>query len=172
MSNAVRDALRSDLPRIVEIYNAAVKSRIATADLAPVTVESRERWFEGHSSTRFPLWVYEEGSRVVAWIGVQQFRERAAYSRSAEFSLFVDTGFQHRGIGELLLRRMIERCPSLGIDVLVGLIFAHNKPSLSLARKAGFRRWGYLYGVTEIDGIKRDVAIFGLRVNAKVKARI
>ncbi|HRU81892.1 MAG TPA: hypothetical protein P5168_05025, partial [Candidatus Methanomethylicus sp.] len=85
MSNAVRDALRSDLPRIVEIYNAAVESRIATADLAPVTVESRERWFESHSSTRFPLWVYEEGGRVVAWIGVQQFRERAAYSRSAEF---------------------------------------------------------------------------------------
>lgn len=36
-----RDATEHDLPAIVEIYNAAVATRMATAQLEPVTVEER-----------------------------------------------------------------------------------------------------------------------------------
>ena len=41
----IRNAVDGDLERIVEIYNAAIPGRLATADTAPVSVEARRGWF-------------------------------------------------------------------------------------------------------------------------------
>lgn len=38
-SIGVRDAVEADLPAIVDIYNASIPGRMATADAEPVTVE-------------------------------------------------------------------------------------------------------------------------------------
>ena len=43
----IRDALEADLPAIVEIYNEAIRGRISTAQLEPVSVEQRQPWFRG-----------------------------------------------------------------------------------------------------------------------------
>ena len=40
----IRDAVEADLPAIIKIYNAAIATRIATAQLEPVTLENRRRW--------------------------------------------------------------------------------------------------------------------------------
>ena len=37
----IRDAVESDLPAIIKIYNAAIVTRIATAQLETVTLEER-----------------------------------------------------------------------------------------------------------------------------------
>jgi phosphinothricin acetyltransferase len=169
MGGLIRDAKIEDLPRIVEIYNGAIPGRLATADLEPVTVTSRMRWFEEHGPKRYPLWVYEQEGVILAWISLQPFRDRPAYSPSAEFSIYVDPAHQKEGLGSLLLQNMIDYCPQIGIKVLLGLIFGHNKPSLQLVKKFGFKRWGCMYGVTELDGKKRDVVIVGLRIKAKRK---
>ena len=54
-----RLATPADLPAIVAIYNSTVASRMVTADLTPVSVESRQRWFEEHRPESRPLWVLE-----------------------------------------------------------------------------------------------------------------
>ncbi|MCC8133486.1 MAG: hypothetical protein LUG96_14305 [Tannerellaceae bacterium] len=53
-----RNAIRTDLPEIVAIYNSTVPSRIVTADTKPVTVESRIAWFEEHTPEKdlYGLW--------------------------------------------------------------------------------------------------------------------
>lgn len=45
MSVRFEYATHDELPRIVEIYNEIIPSRLATADLEPVSVASRENWF-------------------------------------------------------------------------------------------------------------------------------
>ena len=37
----IRDATEADLPAIVDIHNAAIASRVSTAQLEPVTVENQ-----------------------------------------------------------------------------------------------------------------------------------
>ncbi|MGF6848058.1 L-amino acid N-acyltransferase YncA [Chitinophaga sp. W3I9] len=54
MSLQFRHATEADLPRIVEIYNTTIASRMVTADTSPVTVESRLPWFHAHNNTRRP----------------------------------------------------------------------------------------------------------------------
>ena len=56
----VRDARIEDLPGIMEIYNAAVLTRMSTADTDPVHPDSRQRWFAEHNPQHRPLWVLDD----------------------------------------------------------------------------------------------------------------
>ena len=47
---------------IVEIYNQAVLLRGATADLTPLSVESRKSWFHDHTPESRPIWVMQEST--------------------------------------------------------------------------------------------------------------
>ena len=158
-----RPALPQDLPSIVEIYNQTIPSRSVTADLEPVSVESRKSWFEQHTGAR-PLWVLEQEQRIIAWLSVSSFYGRPAYDNTAELSLYVSDGWRRRGVGSYLLAAAIAHAPRLDLDTLLGFIFGHNEPSLELFERHGFSRWGLLPGIAVLDGIKRDVVIVGRRV--------
>ena len=164
MPFSYRLAARGDLARIVDIYNATIPSRRVTADTLPVSVESRVPWFEEHDPDRRPLWVVEAEGRIAAWLSFSSFYGRPAYSRTAELSVYVHESFRKRGLGSYLLAQAISRAPSLELDTLLGFIFAHNEPSLSLFEKYGFARWGALPRVALLDGVERDLLILGRRV--------
>ncbi|MFB2833178.1 N-acetyltransferase family protein [Floridanema evergladense] len=161
----LRDAIESDLPIIVEIYNAAIPGRIAAGDVQPVTVESRLIWFREHKPNSRPVWVAEIDEVIVGWLSFQPFcYNRPAYRYTAELSIYISANYRGCGVGGFLLKAAIDKSPALGIKTLLGYIFAHNQPSLRLFQKMGFQQWGYLPGVGELDGIERDLVIVGLRL--------
>lgn len=164
MPLAHRPATRSDLPRIVEIYNSTVASRLVTADTHPVSIESRVLWFDEHSPGSRPLWVVEADGRVVAWLSFSSFYGRPAYDKTAEISLYIDEAHRKQGLGSYFLAEAIAYAPSLELDTLLGFIFGHNLPSLALFEKFGFARWGVLPRVAALDSIERDLVIVGKRV--------
>lgn len=160
----VRDALETDLPAIVEIYNATIPGRMVTADTEPVTVDSRRPWFRAHNPRTRPLWVVEEEGEVCAWLSFNSFYGRPAYDQTAELSLYVARTHRQRGIGRMLLERAIARAPACEIRTLLGFVFGHNEPSLRLFERNGFMRWGHFPRVAVLDGIERDLVILGRRV--------
>ncbi len=159
-----RLATETDLPRIVEIYNATIASRMVTADMQPVTVEARTRWFHDHSPNFRPLWVVEESNAVVAWLSFSAFYGRPAYNRTAELSVYVHESYRRLHIGHDLLRDANMHAPTIGVDTLLGFIFAHNLPSLNLFQSFGFQRWGYLPSVARLDDQDIDLVVVGRRV--------
>ncbi|RMG09886.1 MAG: N-acetyltransferase family protein [Cyanobacteria bacterium J055] len=163
----IRDASISDLPDIVAIYNAAIGDRMATADTDPVSTDSRERWYRSHDPKERPLWIAEAEEKMVGWLSFELFYGRPAYQATAEISIYVAPYYHSRGIGQHLLERAIARGPDLGLKTLVAYIFAHNTPSLRLFEKCGFREWGYLPRVAELDGIERDLIIMGRRLRER-----
>ena len=162
----VRDAVASDLPGIVAIYNSTVALRTVTADVDPVTVQSREAWFAEHGPDRHPLWIAERDGEMLGWLSFSSFYKRAAYDRTAELSIYVAESRRRNGIGGALLKRAIAHAPTIGIDSLIGLAFAHNAPSVTLFEAHGFARWGFLPRVCVVDGVERDVVLLGLRTSA------
>ena len=156
-----RHATRADLPAIVDIYNATIPSRMVTADLEPVSLESRIPWFEQHRPGFRPLWVATQSNRVAGWLSFSTFYGRPAYDKTAEISVYVRDEFRHQGLGSYLLTQAVAHAPSIKVDRLIGFVYAHNRPSLDLFLKTGFQRWGELPGVTSLDGIERDVVILG-----------
>ena len=166
----IRDAVEADLPAIVEIYNATVPSRIVTADLEAVSVESRLPWFREHSPNWHPFWVAESDGALAAWLSFQSFHGRCAYRGTAEVSVYVHKEFRRRGFAMRLLEAAIARSPALGLNVLLALIFGHNEASLELFARLGFQRWGHLPRIARLDDVERDLVIMGLRVDAAGQA--
>ncbi|ACT04470.1 GNAT family N-acetyltransferase [Paenibacillus sp. JDR-2] len=160
----IRDARVEDLPRIVEIYNSTIASRRVTADLEPVSVESRMRWYDEHSPDFRPLWVLEEDGKMLAWLSFQSFYGRPAYNATAEISIYIDQEYRARGIGSFLIQKSLEASPGLGLRTLLGFVFGHNEPSLALLRKFGFEEWANLPKVAELDGVERDLIILGRKI--------
>jgi len=160
----IRDATEKDLPTIVAIYNAAIATRMSTAQLDPVSVEQRLPWFREHSAEHHPLWVAEADDCVAGWLSFHSFVTRCAYRGTAEISVYVHEDFRRRGVGRSLLERAIGWSTALEITALVGLIFGHNRPSLELFQRAGFERWGLLPRVARVEDIERDLVIVGRHI--------
>jgi len=161
VADPIRNATTADLSAIVEIYNSAIPGRMATADTEFVSADARREWFARHDPERRPLWVLERGGRLVGWLSFESFYGRPAYASTAELSVYVAATAHRTGAGSALLQRAIERAPELGIETLLGFIFAHNGPSVALFRSHGFEQWAHLPGVAVLDGVKRDLLIFG-----------
>jgi L-amino acid N-acyltransferase YncA len=166
MTLTYRDATLDDLPGIVAIYNSTVPSRLVTADLEPVSVESRLAWFHAHGPRARPLWVVEDGGKVIAWLSFTDFYGRPAYLRTAEVSIYLAESARGKGLGKQLLEAALAQAPSLGIDTVLGFVFGHNEPSLRLFRSFDFEPWGTLPRVAVLDGIERDLVILGRRMAA------
>lgn len=160
-----RIAGQKDLLRIVEIYNSTVSSHRVTADTEPVSVSSRQSWFDAHNAEKYPLWVIEDlHNEVIGWASFQPFYGRPAYAGTAEVSVYLDESCRGKGIGERILQYCIEMAPLLNITTLLGFIFEHNKPSLALFEKKGFSRWGALPGIALLGDREYGLCILGRRV--------
>jgi acetyltransferase len=57
---------------------------------------------------------------------------------SAEFAVAVRSDWHGRGVGHLLMARLIEVAQQSGIGELVGLMLHENKPMLDMCRELGF----------------------------------
>jgi L-amino acid N-acyltransferase YncA len=160
----IRHAVAADLPAIVAIYNASIPGRLATADTEPVTVEQRGEWFGAFDAHSRPIWVFETDGKVCGWLGLRSFYGRPAYRRTVESAVYVSPEHQREGIARRLLSHALGECPSLGIANVLGFVFAHNMPSVTLFEAHGFGRWGFLPKVCEMDGREYDVLILGKRL--------
>jgi L-amino acid N-acyltransferase YncA len=165
-----RLARRDDLPVIVDIYNSTIASRDVTADTEPVSVQSREAWFNEHTPDRRPLWVIHdaldtsEQPAVIGWLSYSNFYGRPAYSGTAEVSIYIAESARGRGLGRYCLELAIAYAPEVKVHTLLGFIFGHNAPSLALFGKYGFETWANFPRVANLDGIERDLIILGKRV--------
>ncbi len=160
----IRDAVEADLPVIVDIFNASVPMRMATAVLEPVSVEDRLAWFSDHSPDRYPLWVCEIDRAIAGWLSFHSFITRCAYRGTVEVSVYVHERFRRRGVARALLKQGIARGSELEITVLTGLILGHNTSSLKLFETLVFERWGVLPRVARLDDVERDIVIVGRHV--------
>lgn len=159
------DATIDDLPQIVAIYNSTISTRMVTADIEPVTVADKIAWFHEHTPGKRPLWVIKNTQeQIIGWVSFQDFYGRPAYKATAEISIYLHPGHRGKGVGRQALNYAMEQCGTLGINTLLGYIFAHNNASLKLFFTAGFEEWAHLPNIASLDGIERSLKILGKRI--------
>lgn len=158
-------ALQEDLPKIVETYNSTIASRLVTADLEPVSVDSKLAWFNAHSKNKRPLWIVTCNKQYAGWMSFNSFYGRPAYDGAVEVSIYLEETFRKKGLGKKCLEKAIDEAPGLQIHTLLGFIFGHNTASLNLFYQFGFEEWAKLPEIANMDGIMRDLIIVGLKTN-------
>ena len=149
---------QTDLQKIVGTYNSTIDSRIVTADLETVSVESKQAWFDAHSANRRPLWIIEVDGTYAGWMSFNSFYGRPAYDGTVERS-------RGKGLGKVCLQKAFDSCNELNIKTLLGFIFDHNEPSLQLFYKMGFEKWAHLPKIANMIDAERGLIILGKRIS-------
>ena len=157
MPPALRPASLSDAPAIAAIYNQGIAGRGATFETTPRSTADVEGWLQ--NADRYPTLVVEHGGAVVGWANLSAYRPRACYAGIAEFSIYVDSEAQGRGLGGRLLEALVDAARARGYWKLVSRIFPFNSASLALCRRCGFREVGVYEKHGRLDGRWLDVVI-------------
>jgi L-amino acid N-acyltransferase YncA len=158
------NAQQTDLQKIVATYNSTVASRLVTADLEPVSIDSKQTWFDAHSFNRRPLWIILADNNYAGWMSFNSFYGRPAYDGTVEVSIYLEESARGKGLGKLCLQKAFDVCDELNIKTLLGFIFDHNEPSLKLFYNMGFKKWAHLPKIANMLDAERGLIILGKRV--------
>jgi phosphinothricin acetyltransferase len=138
---------------ILEIFNEAILTSTALYDYQPRTAASMQAWFEVKLKGQYPVIGFEdEAGTLMGFASYGTFRAYPAFKYSVEHSVYVDKRYRGRGVGEGLLKALIERARTQDYHVLVGAIDSTNGASCALHEKLGFvhagtiRQAGFKFG--------------------------
>jgi phosphinothricin acetyltransferase len=150
-SLVIRAASPADLPAITRIYAYAVRFGTASFEIEPPDETEMGRRQRTLIDGGYPYLVAEDGSAVLGYAYVGPYRTRPAYRFSVENSIYIAPEAHRRGIGRLLLERLIAEAEARGFRQMIAVIGdSAQAASIGLHRAAGFR----LIGTIEAVGFK------------------
>jgi L-amino acid N-acyltransferase YncA len=174
----VRPATAADAAAICEIYNQGIEDRLATLETELRTPQERREWLEARGprhpvivaelpqpatfSNRPPTSLPEQAApapTVIAWGSLNVFNARPAYRHVADFSVYVERGWRGKGVGRVLLERLVELGRELGYHKLVLSAFPFNTAGVALYERLGFRTVGIYKEQGLLDGHWVDTII-------------
>lgn len=142
----IREATLDDAANITNIYNHYITKTTVTFETEPLTPEQmRQRIID--ISSHFPYIVYESEGQVAGYAYVHPWKERAAFARTLETTVYLAPQAKHEGIGSKLMQHIIGLCRLQGFRVLVACITAENKESIEFHKRMGFTQASLFHNV-------------------------
>lgn len=125
-------------PLISTIYAEGIATGTATFE---TEVPSWDSWDKSHlDSCRIAVM---DGDQMLGWAALSPVSSRCVYGGVAELSVYVSAAARGKGVGSILLDKLIAESESKGIWTLQAGIFTNNVASIALHHKCGFRKIGY-----------------------------
>jgi phosphinothricin acetyltransferase len=140
----IRQALPTDIPAVLSIYNDMILHTTAVYDVDPHTIEQRMRWYEERTAGGYPVLVAEHHDQVIGFASYGSFRPWQGFRFTVEHAVYVSTQAQGKGVGRQLLEALLEYATQQGVHVMVAGIDAANYNSIQLHEKLGFVTAGIL----------------------------
>ncbi len=138
-------------PEVARIYGEGLLTGTATFE---TTIPNWEKWDAGHLS--FGRILAVEKDRYLGWASLSSVSSRCVYGGVAEVSVYVSDSARGKGVGEFLLKKLIEISEENNIWTLQSGIFRENIASHKLHLKCGFREVGYKEKVGQLHGMWKD----------------
>lgn len=148
----VRPALPADAAAIAAIYAHHVRHGTASFEIDAPTVEFWTDKIATVTARNWPFLVAENGGDVAGYAYATQFRDRPAYARTCENSIYIRSGMIGRGIGTVLIDALLETATASGFREMIAVIGGGEPASVALHAKAGFRHAGRMERVGEKFG--------------------
>jgi len=145
----IRPSRDADVEAMLAIYRHHIRRGIEEGgddSGTPQPDDLRERR-KNLQNRRFPHLAATYRGEVVGYAYVVLFRKRPAYRYTVKHSIYIHHDHVGHGIGQVLMRELIDVCAAAGFRQMIGYIDADNAPSLGLHDKFGFARVGLLPGV-------------------------
>jgi phosphinothricin acetyltransferase len=139
-----RPAETADAPTLVAIYNHYVTASSVTFDLDAWTADDMSHKIEAVTALRMPFIVAERDGDTVGYGYLSTFRDKAAYDKTMENTLYLRDDARGAGIGRSLLEELLRLGAVAGVREVIAVIAntPDAVPSIRLHEKAGFARVG------------------------------
>ncbi|HWP26287.1 MAG TPA: GNAT family N-acetyltransferase [Xanthobacteraceae bacterium] len=145
---SIRTANPADLSAITAIYDHAVRHGTASFETEPPDEAEMTRRYRALIDGGFPYLVAERDGVVLGYAYAGPYRTRPAYRYTVEDSIYVSPAAQRRGVGRILLDRLIAESTARGFRQMVAVIGDSAQiASIELHRAAGFHYVGNLQNV-------------------------
>lgn len=158
MRHTIRILIQEDWPAVKRIYEAGLATGLATFE---TEVPSYDEWTnQAPPGCRIVL---EEQQQILGWCKLSYVSSRKVYEGVGEVSVYVDSAYKGKGIGNELLQALIQISEQEGFWTLQASIFPENHASLQLHLKNGFREVGRRERIGKLDGVWRDTILLERR---------
>lgn len=139
METIIRKVTAADAGEIAAIYNRYVTDTTITFEVDTLTDEEMKCRIEDVSS-HFPYYVCEQEGHVVGFCYAHLWKDRAAYGKTLETTIYLSPCCLHQGIGTMLMHKLMADCKALGFSALIACITAGNEASVQMHRALGFEQ--------------------------------
>ena len=150
-----------DYPSVSRIFTQGIETGNATYDTSAAVWEDWDAKHLMHS--RWVVKSANEGS-VLGWAALSPVSSRVVFSGVAELSIYVDTDYLGKGMGNVLMEAVVASSEENGIWMLQSGIFPENQASIGMHEKFGFRLVGRRERIGKMaNGIWRDIVLLERR---------
>jgi L-amino acid N-acyltransferase len=139
MNVTVRDAVMTDIPAILDIYNEVIATSTAVYTSEARSLQDQQDWFKDRVAKDFPVLVAYNGDALAGFASFGEWRGSwAGYRYTVEHSVHVASGLRGQGVGRQLMQTLIARAQQQGKHVMLGAVDAANEQSLRFHQNLGF----------------------------------
>ncbi len=144
----IRAATEADVPAIAAIYRPAVLTGTASFELEPPDEAEMLRRFRAIADGGYPYFVAELDGRIAGYAYANAYRTRPAYRFTVEDSVYIAPDMQGKGVGQALLRALIDTCTARGFRLMIAIVGdSAQQASIALHRRQGFTFCGTIHSV-------------------------
>ncbi len=135
----IRDVTPQDAAAIAAINNPYILHTTISFETEPLSTEAMRQRIESIAS-ECPYIVAENQGEIIGFAYAHPWKERKAYHRTLETTIYLAPAHQRKGLGTRLMQQLIERCRCVGAHALIACITADNTASIELHTRLGFRK--------------------------------
>ncbi len=154
----IRSLEREDYAVVRKIYEEGIATKLATFETKTPDWPSFNVKFLEHSRI-----VAVREKKICGWATLSAVSKRPVYRGVAEVSIYVGQAARGQGVGDALLKALIEASETNGIWTLQAVIFAENESSVRLHKKHDFRLVGRREKIAQLHGIWKNTLLLERR---------
>ncbi len=154
----IRDVSKDDIPAITALYNHYVLTSEATFELEPLTEKEMTRRIEWVLETAPFIVDVDHSGELRGFAYVHPWKERAAYYRTYEDTIYLAPDCKGQGLGTALMTELLARCRQCPtIHSIIACITETNALSIAFHERFGFKKVSHFKEVGTKFGQVLDV---------------
>jgi L-amino acid N-acyltransferase YncA len=139
---SIRAATAADAAALARIYNFYVANTVITFEETTVSAADMAARRAATEASRLPWLVADAPSGPCGYAYASRWKDRAAYRRSVEITVYIDSALTGQGLGTRLYAALFESLRHTDVHVAIGGIALPNDASVALHEKFGMHRIG------------------------------
>jgi L-amino acid N-acyltransferase YncA len=158
------DLKESDFNLVKEIYDYYILNSTATFHKDLISIEELKSVIL-ISHPKYKSFLIDYEGETCGYCYISQYKNRQAYDRTAEITIYLKPDYSGKGIGEETLKLLETVAKKNEICVLIGIITGENQASIRLFEKCGYEKCAHFKKVGEKFDRLLDVVAYQKIIN-------